>query len=71
MVMSHANSNPRASLVGLSPIQMLKAAHGKLAEALLEAFGVEQVGASELVLKPCVLNAERAKRGEEPLEMGC
>ena len=71
VVMSHANSNPRASLAGLSPIQMLKAAHGKLAEALLEAFGVEQVGASELALKPCVLNAERAKRGEEPLEMGC
>lgn len=67
-LMSHVNSNPRASLGGKSPIQMLRFVYGdEDADALLDAFGVREVGRDELMLKPEVLDIERAKRGEPPL----
>lgn len=68
-VMSHANSNPRKSLAGMSPIDMLIAAYGPDAEELLVWLGVEKVETDELTLKPRLLNDERRKRGEEPIEM--
>lgn len=67
-VMSHMNSNPRKSLAGLCPIDMLIAAYGDSAEELLGDLGVRKVGADELLLKPELLNEERRKRGEEPIE---
>lgn len=67
-VMSHMNSNPRKSLAGLCPIDMLIAAYGDSAEELLGGLGVRKVGADELLLKPELLNEERRKRGEEPIE---
>lgn len=68
-VMSHANSNPRKSLAGMSPIDMLLAAYGDEASRLLDCLGVEKVCADELMLKPHLLNRERRKRGEAPIEM--
>lgn len=68
VLMSHVNSNPRASLGGKSPIQMLRFVYGEEdADALLGAFGIREVGRDELMLKPEILDIERAKRGEPPL----
>ncbi len=68
VLMSHVNSNPRASLGGKSPLQMLRFIYGDdSAEALFDAFGISEVDRDELVLKPEILNIERAKRGELPL----
>ena len=67
VVMSHVNSNPRASLGGRAPIEMLRFVYGdEDAQALLDAFGVREVGRDELMLRPGILDAERARRGEPP-----
>lgn len=69
VLMSHVNSNPRASLGGITPLKMLRAVHGDAdAEALMAALGIEEVGRDELVLKPGVLDGERAKRGAPPVK---
>ncbi len=53
VLMSHANSNPRASLGGKTPIQMLRFVYGEAeADALLDALGIQEVGRDELMLKP-------------------
>ena len=68
VLMSHVNSNPRESLAGKSPLQMLRFAYGdESAQALMDALGIREVGRDELVLKPEILDIERAKRGEPPL----
>lgn len=66
-LMSHLNSEPRASLMGLSPIGALKAAMPEEAEALTSALGVREVPYGELDLTPRALNAARAERGLPPL----
>ena len=68
VVMSHANSNPRDALCGLSPIQMFCAAYGKDGQDFLANMGIEQMQRDEIVLKPSVLDTERAKRGKEPVK---
>ena len=68
VLMSHANSNPRASLGGKSPVQMLRFVYGdEDADALLAALGIREVPRDELVLRPEILDVERARRGEPPL----
>ena len=68
VLMSHANSNPRASLGGKSPIKMLRFVYGdEDAQDMLDAFGIREVGRDDLMLKPEILDIERAKRGEPPL----
>lgn len=67
VLMSHANSNPRESLGGKTPIQMLRFVYGEdEASALLDALRIEEIGRDELMLKPEVLDIEREKRGEPP-----
>lgn len=68
VVMSHVNSTPREALCGLSPIQMFCAAYGKEGQDFLEKLGVEQIDRDEIVLKPYILDIERAKRGKEPVK---
>ena len=68
VVMSHVNSTPRDALCGLSPIQLFCAAYGKQGQEFLEALGIEQLGRDQIVLKPFILDRERAKRGKEPLK---
>lgn len=69
VVMSHLNSNPRGSLGGKTPIEMLKFVYGdKSAQTVLDAFGIEEIPRDNLTLKPCILNQERRERGEEPLQ---
>lgn len=68
VAMSHVNSNPRESLGGKSPIQMLRFLYGaEDADALLDALGVHEVPRDELMLRPGILDIERAKRGLPPL----
>ena len=68
VLMSHVNSNPRESLGGKTPIQMLRFVYGDDdADALLDALGIAEMGRDELMLKPEILDIERAKRGEPPL----
>lgn len=64
---SHANSNPRKSLGGKSPIQLFKLLYGKDGEALLDALGVTEIPLDELTLKPYILDKERRKRGLPPI----
>lgn len=66
-MMSHVNSSPRKSLMGLSPIDMFLAAYGKRGTGLLEGLGIEKVAPDDILLKPELLNREREKRGEEPI----
>jgi len=68
IVCSHVNSTPRASLCGMSPIRMLKAAYGEKIDALLDAYGIEEVSRDELTLKPKLLNDKRKLRGKEELQ---
>ncbi len=67
VAMSHANSNPREALCGMSPIQMFSAAYGEEAAALLDALGVRQIPRDEIMLKPEILDIERTARGRGPL----
>ncbi len=67
VLMSHANSNPRASLCNMSPIEMFKNAYGQAGQDLLDALGIEEIGRDELNLTPAILDIERKRRGEAPL----
>ena len=68
VLMSHINSNPRESLGGKTPIEMLRFIYGQEdADVVLDAFGICEMSRDELMLKPEILNIERAKRGREPL----
>lgn len=67
VLMSHANSNPRAILCGMSPIEMFVAAYGQAGKDLLDAYGICRIPRDELMLKPDILNIERKRRGEDPL----
>lgn len=67
LVMSQVNSEPRGKLAWRTPAEMLLAAFGDDARALLEAFGVEALPASELDLTPGCVERARAERGEAPL----
>ena len=46
---------------------MVLAAFAGDGQALLDALGVEKIDREHLTLKPTILNAERAARGEEAL----
>lgn len=64
---SSVNSEPRPSLMGLSPLAMLRAADPALADALAEGLGVVEVPYGELDLTLSAVNRERAQRGLAPL----
>lgn len=58
-LMSQLNSEPRPSLLGMSPIAMPKAAMPREAEELMDALGMREVPYDELDLTPRALNAAR------------
>lgn len=66
-VMSHVNSQPRPSLMGLSPLGMLRAADAEAHDALSAALGMEEVPFDALALTLGAVNAQRAERGLGPL----
>lgn len=43
VLMSHLNSEPKASLLGANPLSVLKAMLGEKAEELMEALGIEEI----------------------------
>ncbi len=61
LLMSHVNSEPRPSLAGLSPIRMFRLAYGELAERLLDALGIEEIGPGEPSLTPSLLAHEEGR----------
>ena len=67
LVMSQVNSEPRGKLAWRTPAEMLLAAFGADARALMDAFGVEALAPSELDLTPGCVERSRAERGEAPL----
>ena len=67
LVMSQVNSEPRGKLAWRTPSEMLVAAFGDDARALLGAFDVETLAPSELDLTPGRVERARAERGEAPL----
>lgn len=67
LVMSQVNSEPRGRLAWRSPAEMLLAALGGDARALMDAFGVEMLEPAELDLTAGCVERARAERGEAPL----
>ena len=67
VIMSQLNSQPRASLGGMCPIDMFLAAYGELAQKALGAFGVEKIPFGELLMSPKAIEIARQNRGEELL----
>lgn len=65
--MSQVSSEPRGGLAWRSPAEMLAAALGEDARALMDAFGVEMLGPAELDLTPGCVERARADGGEAPL----
>ena len=61
LLMSHVNSEPRPSLAGLSPIRMFRLAYGELAERLLDALGIGEMGPGELSPTPSLLAHEEGR----------
>lgn len=66
-LMSQLNSEPRPSLMGLSPLAMLKAADGAAFDALCAALGIEEIRYEGLNLTIGALNGARKDRGLPPL----
>ena len=66
LVMSQVNSEPRGRLAWRSPAEMLPAALGEDARALMDAFGVELLEPAELDLTAGCVERARAERGEAP-----
>ena len=67
VLMSQLNSEPRPSLGGMCAIDMLLAALGDDGRELLDALGVEEVPYEELNMTLGAIEADRRRRGEEPL----
>ena len=67
VLMSQLNSEPRPSLGGMCAIDMLLAALGADGRELLDALGVEKVPYEEPNMTVEAIEADRRRRGEEPL----
>lgn len=67
VAMSQLNSEPRPSLMGLSPLAMLEAADPEAAAALAGALGIEVVPYERLDLTIGAIDRDRADRGLPPL----
>jgi IS30 family transposase len=64
---SNVNSEPRPSLMGLSPLAMLRAANPAIADALSDGLGICELPYDVLELTLDAVNRERAQRGLAPL----
>lgn len=66
-LMSQLNSEPRPSLMGMTPVKLMRAAAPGDAEALMDALGIREVPYAELELSVRAIERARAERGEPPL----
>ena len=64
---SNVNSEPRPSLMGLSPLAMLRAAEPAVEQALADKLGICELPYDQLDLTLAAVNRERAQRGLAPL----
>lgn len=64
---SNVNSEPRPSLMGLSPLALLRAAEPGIADAIADRLGVCELPYDQLDLTLRAVNRERAARGLAPL----
>lgn len=64
---SNVNSEPRPSLMGLSPLALLRMAEPDVADALAESLGICELPYVELDLTLAAVNRERSQRGLPPL----
>ena len=67
LVTGQVNSEPRGSLAWMTPAEAPGAAFGDTAVALMDAFGIEELGMEQLDLTPGCVERARAERGEAPL----
>lgn len=67
VAMSQLNFEPRPSLMGMSPLAMLRAADPEAAEGLTGALGIEEVPYERLNLKVDAIDRARRERGLPPL----
>ena len=67
LAMSHVNSEPRGALGFATPARAFRAMLGADAEALLDAYGIEDVPIDGLDLTPGLIARARAERGDAPL----
>jgi len=67
VAMSHLNSEPRPSLMGLTPLAMMRLALPKETEKLTCVLGIEDISYAELDLTVQAVNKARRKRGLDPL----
>lgn len=67
LLMSQVNSEPRGCLAFMAPASMFLAAFGGDARAVMDAYGIELLGPSELDLTPACIERARAERGDVPL----
>ena len=71
VLMSQLNSEPRPSLMGLSPTAMLKAADPEAAAALMDALGIVEVPYGKLDLMIDAIDRDWRERGLPPLTYAC
>lgn len=64
---SNVNSEPRPSLMGLSPLALLRAAEPEIADAIADHLGIVELPYEGLELTLAAVNSERAQRGLPPL----
>lgn len=67
IIMSQLNSEPRASMAFMSPIEALIRAYGSAGQKLIDALGIEHIPYEELLLDIKAINRDRQKRGLDPL----
>lgn len=67
VLMSHLNSEPRASLLGATPLSLLKATLKEDAGTLMDALGIEEISYKQLDMTYSAINKERVTRGLDPI----
>lgn len=66
-LMSYLNSEPKPSFMGMTPLQMLKAARPKEAQALADALSIEEIPYDKLEISIKAINDARRGRGLDDL----
>jgi len=67
VLMSHLNSEPRASLANLDAMTMFKAAYRQTADTLLDGLGINHIAYDDLNMTIEALNQARKSRGDDPI----
>lgn len=67
VLMSHLNSEPRASLLGATSLSLLKATLKEDAGTLMDALGIEEISYKQLDMTYSAINKERVTRGLDPI----